>query len=33
LTYKPTIASTQLQVTITYSDVNRAPAVSVPTAS
>jgi hypothetical protein len=33
LTYRPTIAGTELQVTITYTDVNRAPAVSVPTAS
>ena len=33
LTYQPTIAGQKLQVSITYSDVNGAPPVSVPTAS
>ena len=33
LTYRPTIAGQKLQVSITYSDVNGAPPVSVPTAS
>jgi hypothetical protein len=33
LTYQPTIAGQRLEVSITYSDVNSAPLVSVPTAS
>ena len=33
LTYRPTVGGEQLQVSITYTDVNRAPPVSVPVAS